>query len=318
MRGDQRRLNFYDISTKTNKSGLPISPSIIDVIRGLRHAHSKGIARLEIDRKTKVLSIVDIQDIGSNTIIYLMNADKSAPDVRFSNEITGSSRMGNKTDQESRDFGAHLVISHSPNLPGRFLCVLEKNTGLSRDLARRLIQATLKNLYKTEPQFYTAPDPSGARDNNNNPKKINYRPMIEFLGYPSDTFIQQLNTGKLLEVQLIHSEKNQPLGGTPWLEKEESILRLKPDRAKIKNVTGVWNGVKVALNQYSSNYENARIRFHSTVTNKDETVMVSALNGALLDDRFVKSRLITGINPRLPECLEGISTPFAQKIIQLM
>jgi len=187
-----------------------------------------------------------------------MNSDVSAPDVRFSDELTGQSRMGGKAQTESRDFGAHLVISKTANLPGRYLALLEKNTGLSRGLVSRLLRASLKNLYNNNNNTFLQPHPNGARDMNGNPKTIQYRPMVSFYGYPSNTFINQLNGGRLLEVTLIHSEQQTPMSGAPWLEAEESTIRFKPAVGMAQQVTNVWNSLLPRIQANAGKYENAR------------------------------------------------------------
>lgn len=317
MRGDQRRINFYDIEIGTNKALLP-SASASELHRGLRLAYTQGLARLTIDRGNKSLSIVEIDDRADVVVYYLMNSDISAPDVRFSDETTGRSRMGGKAQTEGRDFGAHLIISKTANLPGRYLALLEKNTGLSRGLVSRLLRASLKNLYDVNNNTFVQPHPNGARDMDGNPKTIPYRPMVDFYGYPSDTFINQLNGGRLLEVTLIHSEQQTPMGGAPWLEAEESTIRYKPTAGMGQQVANIWNNLLPRIQANARTYENARVKFHSNETGKSETVMLASSTGTLLDDRFVKTKLLTRITPPLPECLDGINANFANRMIALM
>jgi hypothetical protein len=219
-----------------------------------------------------------------------------------------------KREGEGRGFGAHLLISlkEEPGRPHSYLALLEKNQGLHRSHVLRLLQAVLRGQYKDGEEPFSCPDVSGARDREGRPKTITFRPMLEFTGHPSETLLAELEAGILKGISIVHSHEKQTLSGRPWLEPSEDILRFKATSTKpIKNL---WKELKSFFSDNAdSGYERARVKFQKA-DKTSENVEFDTATGNIIDDRYVKTRLITDINPLMDDCTDVIVEHFAARM----
>jgi hypothetical protein len=243
--------------------------------------------------------------------MFLRIADMTAPDAYFSNPTAGTSRVARKRKGEGRGFGAHLLVSleEEPGRPHTYLTLLEKNHGLHRSHVERLLQAVLRGQYKEDDEPFSCPDPSGARDKEGKPKMVTFRPMLDFTGHPSETLLEELGAGVLKGISIVHAHHKQEVDGRPWLEASEDILRFKAKSAKpIKNI---WNEMKAFFAQKAgAGYERARVKFQKADKTK-ETVEFDTATGNIVDERYVKKRLIKGISPVMDDSADAIVDHFA-------
>jgi len=319
MRGAERRVYYYDVELGTNKKDAS-PPPMVDVINAIATRYEESKASHSINKDTATLEIGDmlIDEEEGHALLLVQISDRTAPDPYLSNPIEGTSRVVRKEEGEGRGFGAHLLVSLTaePETPNTYRVLLEKNTGLHRSHVNRLLHAILRTLYQEDPTVFTCDHAGGQRTREGLPKQVEFRPMLEFTGHPSESLIQELEQGELKEISLIHNEQQGPLGGRAWLQKEERILKVK---AKFTNrVRNVWQNLQaVFAAQAQAGYEHARIKFKTQDGESASVDIDTATGNTLLHDKYVKSRRITDIDPPMDESSDEIVEHFATKLIEL-
>jgi hypothetical protein len=320
MKGAERRLHYYDIEVGTNKQDAS-PPPMKDVMMTILARFADGKVSHVINKKTATLEIGDmrIDEDEGYALLLVRISDTTAPDAYLSDPQKGTFRIVRKRDGEGRGYGAHLIIALNGNegAPNTYRALLEKNTGLHRSHVSRLLQAVLRSLYQEDDTVFSCDHVGGQKTREGHPKRVKFRPMLEFTGQPSETLVQELEDGTLKDIALIHNEQKQQLSGRAWLEKQESILKVK---VKPNNqLKHVWQNLKAVLSdQAQQGYERARIKFKNTDGDVETIEVDTASGNTLFDDRYVKSRRITDIAPPLDESADAIVEHFAEKLIELL
>lgn len=273
------------------------------------HPINKGTAYLEIGE----IRIVDEQNYA---IALLRISDTTAPDAYYSNPNTGASRVVRKRKGEGRGFGAHLLISlvEEDGRPNNYLALLEKNQGLHRSHALRLFQAVLRGQYKESEgeEAFECADPSGARDREGRVKMIKFRPMLTFSGHPSEDLLRELEAGILKDITLVHSYEKKTLGSRPWLERKDDLLRFRATSGK--PLKDAWSELKAFFGENAKKgYEKARVKFVKP-DKTSEFVEFDTTTGNIIDERYVKTRLISDINPLMDDCSDAILDHFMARL----
>jgi hypothetical protein len=139
--------------------------------------------------------------------------------------------------------------------------------------------------------------------------------MLEMTGHPSENFVSELEAGTLKDIVLVHNEQEGQLGSRSWLRKQERTLKVKPQSTE--NVPSkVWQYLKGTLSGEAEHFEKARIKF-KTADGAIVTVEVDTGSGNVVhDDRYVKSRRITEIDPPLEESSETLVSHFVEQMEQ--
>lgn len=312
MHSSKRTIYFYDLRVGANKKAAT-APPMRDIIKALqdRVAEKKAIHAINNDTAFLEIAEIHVNEKQDYALLLLRISDTMAPDAYFSNPAAGTSRVVRKKKGEGRGFGAHLIISlnEEAERPDTYLALLEKNQGLHRSHVQRLLQAVLRGQYKEGNEPFTCPDASGARDREGLPKMITFRPMLEFTGHPSETLLAELESGVLKGISIVHSHQKQALSGRPWLEASEDILRFKATGTKpIKNL---WKEIKAFFSDNANDgYERARVKFQKA-DKTNETVEFDTASGNILDDKYVKTRLIKDISPLMDDSSDTIVEHFS-------
>jgi hypothetical protein len=312
MHNSQRWISFYDIRVTTNKKAAS-PPLMAEIVQALADRVEEKKALHAIGKETAFLEIAEIRVNKKRkyALMLLRISDRTAPDAFFSDPAAGTSRVERKQEGEGRGFGAHLIVSLEPeaNRPDTYLMLLEKNHGLHRSHIQRLLQAVLRGQYKEEDEPFTCEDVSGARDKEGRPKMVTFRPMLELTGHPSETLVAELEAGVLKGISIVHLHPKQALSGRPWLEASEDILRFKatstqPIKKILKDMKSFF------ADKASKGYQRARVKFQKADKTND-SVEFDTATGSIVDERYVKTRLIKGISPPMDDSADAIVDHFA-------
>ena len=318
MKKNERLVYFLEIHVDVNKVAAS-PPPMRAIVEKIQLAHANSEASLDINKDTAVIEILEIRvdDANSLATFYMRYADKDGSDVYFVDPDANTSRVERKRDGEGRGYGAHFSLSliEAVDRPNIYIAMLEKNTGLNATFVTRLFQSILREMYKADGNLFVCDDISGARDRNGRPKQVGFRPMIELRGLPSDQFIADLENGSLQEILLIEDREGEQFGARPWLREKQRIVRVAPG-AGLQQIEGLWNNLLGLFSEKARDgFRKARIKF-KRADGSTENAEIDAETGALLDLRYVKAKRLTGINPALDECSDGIVPHLATLIEQ--
>ncbi|TAX38535.1 hypothetical protein [Rhizobium leguminosarum] len=312
MKANERLVYFFEVQVKTNKDKAS-PPPLGEVIEKIIEAFQAGEASLQLNRKSATVEIVEVRMDPARQIVtfFLRCADKNGADVYFANPELGQSRVERKREGEGRAFGAHFSVSLTPREEGGAVygAMLEKANNLSSTIVARLFQSILRRQYQANPNLFTCDDISGARTRDGHPKQVGFRPMLELSGLPSDQFIADLEEGTLKEVQLIEQHEERQVGARPWLVEDQKVIRLTAKSGGV--IPGLWNDLTGLFAEKAQNgISRARIKFKRSDGQLD-TVDIDPETGGLLDQRYVKAKKISEIDPPMDECSDGIVEHFA-------
>ena len=316
MQSGIRRVYFYDLELGVNKEKAT-PPPMDDVLRAIKARVDARQAVHPINKRTAHLEIGDmtVDSVNNCAILLLKISDTTLPDPYFSNPNAGTSRVARKEDGEGRGFGAHLLIStlQESDRPNHYLALLEKNQGLHRSFVERLLQAVLRGQYKEDEDSFSCADSTGARNRDGKSKLVKFRPMITFTGHPSETLIQELDGGTIKDIVLTKDNAMVPFGSQVWLKSSESTLRLKASARG--PLTRVIDSVRSALKEPDAKqYQKARVRFVKPDKTTD-SVEFDLTTGNPIDEKYVKSRLISDIEPIMDDSSDSIVEHFSDRLV---
>ena len=248
MKSDQRDVCLYDLEIYPSKAHAVAAP-MSDVLAVLQTKVRECDAVHTINFRKEVLTLRDIiiDDTNSAAILLVTHADPAAPNAVYADMRKGTSEVIKKGPNEANEYGAHVVLSliEEPHRPNTYLALVEKVPTVGRANIDRLLNAVIRNQYKSDENTFTCEDQTGLRLRDGTPKVISYRPILKFYGHPSEDFIRDLEEGTLKNVTLYHAEEQVQFGRSPYLIKNERTLRLHVDRKKF--VSDLWQNLRETL-----------------------------------------------------------------------
>lgn len=319
MKEDERRIYFFDLEVATNKKST-VPPKMGRILEALIERYHQQKTLYTLRENTLFIDIKNIWHSSTHFILYLVASDRSAPNAAFSNPEKQTSRFFRKRSGEGRSFGGHVFISKDEidGKPDTYLCVIEKNTNIHRTHVQAFLLSVFRSLYKEESRYFECDHTGGQRTRGGEPKQVNFRPMFQLGGHPSEDFITQLNDVILKTITLETIVEDQTFGDASWLKKTRRTLRVvvEKENAPVENK---WNALMDALgtSAEAKTYETARIKFRNPASSKDDDVLVDVGARTLIsDEMFLKSRAISKIKPPLEDTSEdGILAHLCDRVV---
>jgi hypothetical protein len=235
-------------------------------------------------------------------------SDTTAPNSVYSDPAAGHFTEHTKTGNVGSDFGCHVLLSTEPEqgLPNIYTCAIERIPGLPFDLTRRLISKFLNYEFHNDPTAFSYPHPAGGLNRHGQPRVERCCPHVELRGRPSDSFINDINAGRLSGVTLIKAEPVTPIAGATFLTKSKTELKLDIDHNNLP--LNLWNALKSALHVNSSNYGTAKISYKVPNSARTVTVEVDSSSSAPLSDLYVRTFEVINLLPFLAQSAKKIVT----------
>lgn len=312
MSATYRRLNYFDVEVAArSKKATPPSMTEILAILEKRVKAGKNILLIEKETKSVMLGQIDVDSKRGIASLLFRLCDKTMADAVYSAPSRQGFRRLEKEEDEFGEVGAHAILSLVPekNLAHHHFCLIEQTKGLSAPLMQRVINRILHEQYDDDSATFTFKDPSGGK------KVTPFLPHVEFLGRLSDSFIADLNGGRLTSVTLIHAEQHTPVGQRAFLIKKRRELLLSIDR-KFK-VKDVWNALISEIQPEAKHFETTRISF-SSEGKSSGTIYVDTATGLTQDVRYIKSTMIENISPPLAQSASAIVPHLADPMISIV
>lgn len=306
MRNDQRQFYVFDLEVGAKKNGAVI-PDMQTVLGVWNKKRREGRSHLiNGGAATTLIGDMEIDPVRNLATILVRLSDRMAPNAVYSDPASNDFQELRKIGNQGADLGCHILISIQPEnqFPNIYTCLIERIPGLSSSISQRLFSKLLNFEYNDNKQFYQYPHPNGGLDRNGQPRLDRCCPHIALRGRPSDTLINDINTGHLTGVSLVKSEVATPIGGAAYLTKNTSELRLAIDHNNLPH--NIWDGLTRAFNQNSATYQKAKVAYKLPNSKRSVTVEIDSNTGAPLSDLYVKSIELTAINPLLAQSSDRI------------
>lgn len=320
---DERDIFFYDIKIKSNSRAVvglpPVKANVI--VDELIKLYENDNAYKEYKNKTEVIYISDIQlDTASGLVKILINrSDQNTADTILSNIQRGTRRVIKKEQGEGNDNSSHViwVLNETPKKPNYYLLISEYSPGLGRGKVEAFINALLWKCAKIKPELFSIKHPDGSVDKKGNPKKINFRPMVELHGHLSKEFKEELRAGKFLGLEVYTPYEQQPYDAYKYTEEKNHTVQLVlSEKGKTAEK---WALVKsVCAKAHKDNQDFLRIRFeNSEGANRSiqlHTESVDVAKGFI----YIKKRKVKDFSKALLSSYEEINPEIINKMTALI
>lgn len=300
MKNSERIFYFFDCEVASSTSGV-LLPTMDELVTVWKRYVDAGQAKVSIRKKTAHLMIGGIDfDAANGAVTMLVRmSDSQAPNAVYSNVQNGTYIEHEKGEEEGNDVGAHIVIStlQESTKPNTYCAIIEAIRGLNYRDVRRILNRVLHRQYDDDPTVFMVDDPRGRRTRTGELKRVSHLPRLELTGHPSESLVTDIDRGKLSGVVLVKSEAKTPVGGTAYLTKHETELRVAIDHRNLPQ--NVWTNLKAALATEATLFPTAKISFQLPNQPRAVTVKIDSITGNPVDELYIRSVRLTGINPLL-------------------
>lgn len=147
---------------------------------------------------------------------------------------------------------------------------------------RSVLNGAIKSACETNPGLFEFTKPGGTK------KKTPFVPHIMLDGHPSEQFLHDIEHGRINGVQLVERSAAGLLGQNPYLESQESILKIKLSQSipvGQRLVTLISN-----LGSKSHQYPTTRISLQPESGGNSFQVEIETSTGNLISEAYVKSK----------------------------
>ena len=301
MQNNRRQFYIFDLELAARKAGASI-PTINDVVPILeRMKNTTRIYSLYDDTAKMLIGDMAVDNVQQFITLLVRLSDTKTPNSVYSDPIAGQFNEHVKVGNIGSDFGCHVLISTAPerNQPNIYTCAIERIPGLPFDLVRRFLSKLLKFEYTDDATSFSYLHPAGGLDANNQPRRDRCCPHVLLRGRPSETLINDINTGRISSVSLIKSELVAPIAGAPFLTKSKSELKLNIDHNNLP--ANLWAALRQALQLNAQSYSAAQVKYKVPNSSRTVTVEIDSATGAPLTEMYVMSFELTQIFPFLAQ-----------------
>lgn len=323
LKEDHRSIYVLDAILSASSRSMPetrFTPrKAVDIFKELEDAHKRVSFSFPRNRGTETIylhSMKFARDLSSVTLL-IAKSDQVAANPVFSNPEKRTRRIAEKAQGEGIDHSAHLIWMLQPRAPGdNYLAFLECVPGLGITIIKSFINNLFGLCAKINPKNYEIPHPENSVDEKGKPKHIKLINRVTLDGHLSDSFITDLNNGKLNELS-VYTEYSP---NTRWDDKGYT----RPVRQSIKLQVDGGGGlrnfpiVKAAFSAKKANpFENGRISFETedgqkhTVSLRTDTL--TQIQGKEL--QYVKRLQVDDFRLPLPTSHDQINSELVTKVL---
>lgn len=306
MQNNRRQFYIFDLELAARKAGAMV-PTMIDVVPVLQRMHATA-RTYQIRKKTATMLIGDIDVDAAQQFVTLLvrMSDTSAPNSVYSDPTAGQFTEHVKTGNIGSDYGCHVLISTAPEkgMPNIYTCAIERIPGLPFNLTQRLLSKLLNYEFHDDALSFTYPHPAGGKDKHGQPRTERCCPHVELRVRPSDSFINDINNGRLSGVTLVKAEPVSHIAGATYLKKSTSELKLDVDHNNLP--ANLWASLKSALSQNASSYGTAKLTYKIPGSSRLVTVQVDAKSGSPVTELYGRNFELTNIVPFLAQSAKKV------------
>lgn len=292
---DKRTVHFYEVEMQswTRRSDIknPSKASFPEMLECFNALKVPLPVEISKTKQAKV-SLADAYfDPANGWYELLINkADAGVSDVAFRDLGTAKTRKAGKTKTEGIDVSSHVMVR--PNANGHTATVLlTMGAGISvKDVAALFKSLTQQaSGLPAYSQLFYFDDPSGANDENGNPKQ--YRVSYRFIpaAYKSQTLTNALNSGEFEYLELIaHEDRAFDAGGN--LTIDQQILKVKAGLPALVTFATIRNALKdYEKKSGAERFDKLRVRYKNPTGDSTSTTLdIAGLDGAFTQNEVIR------------------------------
>lgn len=301
MKNNERQIFYYDLEiSASGTESIPGKQITVRTAIDLLSAVPEKEREIYLNKNNQHLYISHIEKNENTAVILVNKSDRTVADPVFSDIQSRKRRLIQKREHEGQDHSVHILIKLPPTTQNEHLSpalvLLEHCIGLPISNIKKILDSVLSKAKNYNHEIFTQPHPDCSLDDNNRPKKMDIRFNFRFLGHPSESLMEDLESGHIKTAELIsnrqiHSDFDQE----PFVKEEKQILAIKINN-KIQNKIQALLGL---IRKYKCDYEKARIKF-TTESGLERTVNMTT--NEELDDQnqmYVRREILKDIGVTL-------------------
>lgn len=316
MRSTERRIYHFDMQVRRRGHETHL-PHITKIIEVWKERSEDSTAEQKRSSEKYIFKIDDVVYLeGSNCACLLISVnDKASPDSVYGDFKTGEKIINKKSPTQGGMHSVHLLVSTDPYKPDTYFCLVEYGPKLNQSNIKLLLNHVLHDEYVANHERFSYPDPSGRKKRDGSHHRIGFLPRIELIGHPSKELIQSLESGRLNSIVLLSDKEESDFAGNPYLVIKEHQLHIgiKPNLPKSNR----FQALREAVSTESERYASARVSFKGA-DGSPQSVKFNIDDGSIIDTRFVKSEIITGITPPLADACTDIARQLVSPMLRIV
>jgi len=222
---------------------------------------------------TRNMKIRQIQDIDDEFLCLLVSTgDKNAPDVMYENFNNSGIRTFIKEEDEGAIVSSHVLIKKDPGKYDNHLMLIERVPGITISQ----IQRYLRYLFR-QGNNKTYVNDDGI--------DVEYRPLFEIVGYPSNTLREAIKDNTLQDIEFVkHSRRDDGIDEYGYVQEEVTRVKLVVKRGIETSTEDEF--FQNLMNKFrTGNFEQMHVRI-KTRNNQTKTTEVNTN----LDDEDILSQ----------------------------
>lgn len=196
---------------------------------------------------------------GYMVILFNHTSDRYS-DPNYYSEAEGK-RVGVEKVYEDQlmEFSSHVLIKESV-VDGAVDILVEKIPGFSKQKLRVVFNQLFKKVKNQHSEEFEMPHPDGSVDKSGNPRRIKFKILTDVVGVPSEKMINDIENGKIEEVELISRKKIEGWDDDGYIQEKRrriSISLTAPPGNRIESLRKLSGLAK----QKHPDMERVRVKF---------------------------------------------------------
>lgn len=316
MRSTERRIYYFDIEVKRrgHETHLPPLSRLIEV---WKERSDEGAAFQERSSGDLVCSIDAIEHYEEDQMACLLLSvtDRNSPESVYADLKTGEATINKKGETQGGMHSAHLLVSTTPYRADTYHCVIEGALRLASANVELLLNRVLHDEYTANKQRFTFPDPMGRKTRKGDIRRSPFLPRVELKGHPSPELLADLTGGKVKDLHLVSTVERDDFADNPYLveTRHQLTINVKPGLPREDR----WGILTRAASTQAANYAKARVRF-TDINNNPKHIDFNTNDGAVIDGRYVRNELISGLIPPLADGTEEIISRVVRPMMRMI
>jgi hypothetical protein len=319
MKSNFRQVYVFNLDVVAQKKDA-VLPGMADLVALWERQRAAGQAKMPIEKGDVNLTLapVLIDATAQRASLLIRHSDKYAAESVYSDIAADTFTAHAKGATEGGETGIHVFISSAPerNVPGRYTCMVERVPTITVEVVRRFLNHLIRGEYTNNPVSFEYDHPAGQRTRAGTVARVRCLPRLEFEGRPSQQLARDVQQGRLTGIVLKKSVTHTPVGGVPYLTKEEATLKVRVDQGNLSS--NVWGDVRRALASEAADYPTAQIGIRLPGKTRSVSVSVDSSSGAPLTRLYVQSFDIDLISPPMAQSARTIVPQFDSRVASLL
>lgn len=301
MKSNERTAKYFDciVTAYATRRGqgtqnLPPLP-LADLLQHLELRILTAAPFLRSNRgrtETWHISDIKLKPDHSKAIILVNRSDRLGADQAISDPVAGEFLVAQKRNNQGNASSAHIAVLLKPVKPNTYLTVVEEATGIGTKDVAQIMSQMLNKSRAEDNTFFMVNDPSGDPA-----LALAARYSFNFVGHPSDDFINELETGQIQGIELSDFQaRDQAFDEDGYTVEKKKIIEL--------SVVNTGSSIRKFIDAICESadrqdFASLRVKFKDSNNYLRSVEIDSRSKNLVNEERFIKKARVEGFGGRL-------------------